>query len=263
METYDSKSCNALQKPYYRPIEAAIRWCNLMSQEVQILGLMGSDTVPRQGMFPYWPCLKANTEKIFDAIANKDIPCGRNGRTVRQGEQVNETKITVRHTDLKAWIAQHYPDTKPAFLFDETERSTHHAINADSFRALQADRDAMRTRLEAQFEKANADLDAAQQEIEKATKWAEKTVAELDSLRAAVDGQSAPGARAETTYMNIIGGLLGLMLGTTPGGQRGSAYESQAAIISALLAHHSGKPGIADSTLEQKFAEANRSIKAT
>jgi len=54
-----------------------------------------------------------------------------------------------------------------------------------------------------------------------------------------------------------------LMLGTTPGGQKGSAYDSQAAIISALLAHHGGKPGIADSTLEQKFADANRSIKAT
>lgn len=69
--------------------------------------------------------------------------------------------------------------------------------------------------------------------------------------------------RKETTYLNIIGGLLGLMLGTTPGGQKGSAYESQAAIISAMLAHHGGKPGIADSTLEQKFSEANRSIKAS
>lgn len=263
METYDSKSCNALQKPYYSPIEAAIRWCNLMSQEVQILGMMGTDTVPRQGLFPQWPCLKANTEKILDAIENKDIPYGRDGKTVPKGEQVAKHRITVRHTDLKAWIAQHYPAPLPAFLFDETERNTHPSINADSFRALQADRDAMRTQLEAQLEAAKAARDAAQQEIERATKWAVGAVAELDSLRAAVDGQSAPGARAETTYMNIIGGLLGLMLGTTPGGQKGSAYESQAAIISALLAHHGGKPGIADSTLEQKFAEANRSIKAT
>jgi len=68
--------------------------------------------------------------------------------------------------------------------------------------------------------------------------------------------------RAETTYLNIIGGLLELMLSTTPGGQKGSVYTSQASIISALLADHRGKPGIADSTLEQKFAEAKRSIKA-
>ncbi len=68
--------------------------------------------------------------------------------------------------------------------------------------------------------------------------------------------------RKETTYLNIIGGLLGLMLGTTHGGQKGSVYGSQAAIISALLAHYSNKPGMGDTTLEQKFAEANRSIKA-
>ena len=86
---------------------------------------------------------------------------------------------------------------------------------------------------------------------------------ECESLRAMVDKQTATSPRAETTYLNIIGGLLDLMLGTTPGGQKGSAYVSQAAIISALLAHHSGKPGIADSTLEQKFADAKRSIKAT
>ena len=69
--------------------------------------------------------------------------------------------------------------------------------------------------------------------------------------------------RAETTYLNIIGGLLGLMLGTTPGGKKGSAYDSQTAVIDALLAHHGDKQGIAKSTLEQKFADANRSIKAT
>lgn len=45
-------------------------------------------------------------------------------------------------------MSKHYPDQKPAFLFDETERSTHNAINADSFRALQVDRDAARARLE-------------------------------------------------------------------------------------------------------------------
>ena len=35
------------------------------------------------------------------------------------------------------------------------------------------------------------------------------------------------------------------------------------AVTAEVLAHHGGKPGIADSTLEQKFADANRSIKAT
>jgi len=66
--------------------------------------------------------------------------------------------------------------------------------------------------------------------------------------------------RAETTYQNIIGGLLGLMLGKTPAGKAQSVFESQSAIISALLAHHDGKPGISSRTLEEKFAEAKRSL---
>ncbi len=86
---------------------------------------------------------------------------------------------------------------------------------------------------------------------------------ERDSLRAIVEKMSAPGDRAETTYMNIIGGLLALMLGKSPAGKAQSVYESQAAIISAMLAHHEGKPGIAARTLEEKFAAAKRSLNGT
>ena len=86
---------------------------------------------------------------------------------------------------------------------------------------------------------------------------------ERDSLAAMVEKMNVPGARAETTYLNIIGGLLGLMLGKSPAGVQQSVFQNQGAIISALLAHHGSKPGISDSTLENKFADANRSIKAT
>jgi hypothetical protein len=70
------------------------------------------------------------------------------------------------------------------------------------------------------------------------------------------------GMRAETTYLNIIGGLLGLMLSKSPAGKPYSSFESQAAIILALLAHHDGKPGISPRTLEDKFAAAKRSLNA-
>jgi hypothetical protein len=71
------------------------------------------------------------------------------------------------------------------------------------------------------------------------------------------------GERAETTYLNIIGGLLALMLSKSPAGMAQSVFDSQAAIISELLAHYENKPGIAKRTLEEKFAEANRSLKST
>ncbi len=66
--------------------------------------------------------------------------------------------------------------------------------------------------------------------------------------------------RAETTYLNIIGALVDVMLSQSPGGQRYSSFNSQADVISALLAHHEGKPGLSQRTLEDKLAAARREL---
>lgn len=71
------------------------------------------------------------------------------------------------------------------------------------------------------------------------------------------------GLREEVTYLNIIGGLLNLMLTTTPGGQKISQFTSQSAVIDALEIHYPGKQGLKRSTLEQKFSQAKRSILAS
>jgi hypothetical protein len=170
---------------------------------------------------------------------------------VPAGEQVAQHRLTIRHADLKEWMQKRYPDQKPAFLFDDIERTTHAAINADTFRALQADRDALKARIE-----------KATEMYRELKKERDDVSGERDSLRAIVEKMSAPNERAETTYLNIIGGLLELMLGKTPAGNPQSVYDSQAAIISALLAYHSGKSGIAARTLEEKFAASKRSIKS-
>jgi hypothetical protein len=68
--------------------------------------------------------------------------------------------------------------------------------------------------------------------------------------------------REETTYLNIIGGLLHLMRAVTPAGKPQSVFESESAIVGALLAEFSGKPGITKRTLEGKFAEAKRGLSA-
>lgn len=249
MEDYDPKSCNALQKPYYRPIEAALRWCGLNAHESLILQITGDSLIPQPSDFPQWPCLRANAELIYDAIINGDLPKGRDGRPVPQDEQVAKGRLTIRHTHLKAWMAQHFPDQKPAFLFDDLERSAHSAINADSFRALQADRDALRA------------------ELDKAEAWANEILAqkaaleaECNALRLMAERGSEPAARAVTTYLNIIGAIVDVLLGKTPTGQPMSRFESQSAIIDSLLSHFPGKPGISRTTLEVKFAEARRSL---
>jgi len=194
MNGYDAKSCNALEKPFYRPVEAAIRWCGLIAHEAEILMQLDNDCIPKTGQFPQWPCLQANTEKILDAIMNGDIPYGRDGQTVAAREHVARSRLTVRHTDLREWMAKHYPDQKPAFLFDEIERKTHAAINADAFMALQADRDAAR----AELEKAKALAADAIREMDALR-------AERDSLRAMVDKGLTPTER--NTLLTIIAAL--------------------------------------------------------
>ena len=77
------------------------------------------------------------------------------------------------------------------------------------------------------------------------------------------DDNQCLGDRAETTYLNIIGGLVELMLGKTPAGKDQSVFKSQAAIIEALLHNYPNKPGIAESTLKAKFAEARKRLDDT
>jgi hypothetical protein len=224
-------------------VEAALRWCNLIQHEGIILQSLGDDHIPKTGQFPDWPCLQANTEKILDAILHGEIPHGRDGTSVRAGEHVARPRLTVRHTDLREWMVKYHPGSKPAFLFDEIERSAHAAINADSFRALQADRDAARAELE-------------QTRISGRAVVAERDslLGELNSLRAMVDKVAVPGERAESTYLTIIGALLVLVRNPDSG------RDSDAAVIRELIDYFHGKPGISKTTLENKFAEARRRL---
>ena len=248
-DEYNPKSCSALEKPFYRPIEVAIRWCNLIKYEETILNKVQDESVPGPGMFPQWPCLRVNAEKVLDAILSKELPYGRDGRTVNPGEQVAKHRLTIRHSDLKNWMQKNYPDQKPAFLFDEVERSTHTAINKEAFLALQVERDALNVRLG----KATEVYKALKQECEMIS-------VERDLLKQNIEKLGSPNDRAETTYLNIIGGLLQLLLGKTPSGKAHSVFINQEAIISALLEYFPNKAGIATRTLQEKFAAAKRNI---
>ncbi|MGF6757476.1 hypothetical protein [Paraburkholderia sp. GAS42] len=89
--------------------------------------------------------------------------------------------------------------------------------------------------------------------------------AALREFEQSLQGEPAAnlGRREESTYLNIIGGLLHLLLGESPGsGKKYSAFASQDAVIEGLLAHFPATPGISKRTLESKFAAANRSVDA-
>ena len=56
--------------------------------------------------------------------------------------------------------------------------------------------------------------------------------------------------------------MLDLMLGQSPSGVPYSSFKTQEAVVSALVAHHSGAMGIAERTLNGKFATARRRLRS-
>ena len=86
---YDLNSFRSIEKLFYSPIEAAIRWCDLIAHEAQILELTWDTPGRIIHGFPQWPCLHINTEKILDAIRNHELPYGALGTTVAPGTPVD------------------------------------------------------------------------------------------------------------------------------------------------------------------------------
>ena len=253
---WEDDSCEQVQSYftiYPVPVAAAL-WCGVPANEIDEHLKIAVQVHRAVYRHPYIKCLEPRCRAMHEAIDKGALLVSRESGKSFDGttDHVAPEWRHVTRQNLKEWIAREFPADKPEFLFDEVERKTHSAINADAFRALQADRDAVRV------------------ELEKTKARAADTLVEInamrgerDSLRAMVDKMSAPGDRAETTYLNIIGGLLTLMLGKSPAGKAQSVFDNQTAIIAALLGHHDGKPGISARTLEEKFAAAKRSLTAT
>ena len=214
MDGYNAKSCNALEKPFYRPVEAALRWCGLVAHEAQILQAMGGDVIPKTGQFPQWPCLQKNAEIILDAVMNGNIPHGREGKTVAAGDHVTLAKITVRHTDLRKWFQQHRPQGGlPAFLFDEIERNTHKEYTHEAVQKLQLEKDAAKDearKLRADAEAKGFKIAALEKQIETTgfqIVALEKQITELKINCSSGQHEKPLGPTERNTLLTIIAAL--------------------------------------------------------
>lgn len=237
----------------YRPIEAAIRWCGLLRFEKRILQTLEHRSVPETNEFPRWPLLRLYVERIFDALAHDELPYGKAGsRQPRNSPALDDPALVVRHVELKAWMERYYPGERPSFLFDSVERDLHPAISLSTLQVLLADREAAKAQL-AEMTQAQGLLRAAHEAL--ATEHA-KCAAHDAHMR-------EPSPRSETTYLNIIGGLLTLLLGRSPSGAAYSSFENMDSVISALLAHHEGRPGLSERTLWAKLAQARRHLETS
>lgn len=236
-------------KVYYRPIEAAIRWAGLLRREAYIFRKIGHKQILDPEDFPRWPVLRLYEERLYDAMANHDLPYGKEGITMDNPPLLSDPDLTLRHVDLKAWMSHFYPDQKPEFLFDDVERSLHAAVSVEAIQALLTNR----TVLIQQLAHRNEEWEALKTRFQKLQHDQETQIQTAAK-------QSLPGPRSEATYLCIVGGLLGLLLGQSPSGKRFSSFASMESVIDALVAHHPGHPGMSERTLWTKLAQAKRHL---
>ena len=226
---------------------AAALWCGIPENEVN--KYLNDAIEVSAGIFkhPTVKCLEVKCRAIHDAIIGNVLPVSReNGHIVT--DHITPARRHVSRQHLKDWIAKEFPNKKPSFLFDELEQKSHSAINADTYRALQADRDALNTQIE--------NLRSIIQEI---TNERDIALRENQSLRVTTTKNSAIDHRSETTYLNIIGGLLQLIVT----GAFKNSTSNQVAVVTKLLEKFSKKSGISQRNLDQKFSEANQSIQSS
>lgn len=235
-------------KVFYRPIEASIRWAGLLRYEHVILASSPEPrNLPLSLDCPRLEELRLFTERIYDGILHQELPFGHNGITSNDMSLLEAPDLTVRHTDLKSWMRTHYPEHRPSFLFCRSERMAHPVITMETGQAMLVERHALQSALE----QYRHQLHALQEQHEILLK---------QSAVIPACAQCPISDRAEATYLNIIGSMLDLMLGQSPSGMPYSSFRTQEAIVSALIAHHSGVMGIAERTLNGKFATARRKL---
>ncbi len=237
---HESLEYSLASKVYYRPIEAAIRWCGLIEHEQRILHLLKDKRLPDEDDFPQWPYLRLNTERIFDAIINRELPWGIGGVTASDEPRIEDPRLTIRHVDLYAWMGRYYPDHRPSFLFERPESLT---VN-DSVPDAGAEREVLNQRIQ----QLHREIRLLHSQYGSFVKQGSDEV------------RSELGPRAETAYLHIIGGLLELLLGHSPAGHPYSSFRTQEAVIDAMVAHYRGRLGISERTLAGKFAAARRAL---
>lgn len=195
---WENDSCEHVQSYYsiYPVPVAAALWCGVPPNEIDEhlkLAVLVHCAIYRH---PYIKCLEPRCRAIHEAIEKGALQVSReNGKSFDGSTQhVAPDRRHVTRQNLKDWIALEFPSDKPEFLFDEIERKTHTAINADAFRALQVDRDALKARIE----KAADVYRNMMQELDTIKR-------ERDSLRAKVD--KAMTTTERNTLLTIIAGL--------------------------------------------------------
>ncbi|MDP8287016.1 MAG: hypothetical protein RAP03_10065 [Candidatus Electryonea clarkiae] len=257
-QKWKNDNCEAMKAHYavYSIPKAAALWCGVPENQIEKI-LKEATQIHPTGLgrciweHPDVPCLEYRSRAIAEATEDGSLLHGREDGEPISGEHVAYERRHIFGRNLRKWIEEKFPNDKPAFLFDDIERSTHTSISADAYRALKAEHDKLDKRLEnakSEYIKLREEKDAIKDE--------------RDSLLATVAKSGLPGDRAETTYQNIIAALLDCIAGNLPGAEKHPSFPSEAKLIEAIDQHFDGYSGLSKSNLSRKFPEAKRALQS-
>ncbi|MDP4743752.1 MAG: hypothetical protein NWS22_02795 [Porticoccaceae bacterium] len=265
--TWETDNCAAMKAHYaiYSIPLAAALWCGVPEEQVAKV-LEEAKQLSTTGLGrSIWthhkvPCIEPRSRAIAEAIADGSLPHGREGaQSVANGEHVAYERRHFFGRDLRKWMEKAFPNEKPPFLFDDIERNTHAAINADAYRALIAERDTLATRLE-NAKTENQKLRQEKGDLERINQ----------SLEAMTEKMNVPAERAEISYLNMIAALLDVITEGIPSTETTSSkigpaaeFKSEAKLITAIAHHYRDINGLSKSNLERKFPAAKRTLNAS
>lgn len=155
-DSWKEDNCAAMKAHYaiYSIPHAAALWCGVDNDLIeQVLNEVTSISQSGFGRsvwrHPDAPCLEPRSRAIAEAIEAGELPHGReDAETLAEGDYAAYERRHIFGRDLKIWMGKAFPNEKPAFLFDDIEQNTHSSIGADSYRALKAERDTLKVRVE-------------------------------------------------------------------------------------------------------------------
>ena len=154
-DSWKEDNCQSMKAHYavYSVPQAAALWCGVPENTLQQIvneatQLSGVGFGRGVWMHSLVPCLEPRSRAIAEAIESGDLPHGREDAQTVENDHVAYERRHVFGRELKKWMEKAFPNEKPAFLFDDIEQNSHSSITAESYRALKAERDALKGRVE-------------------------------------------------------------------------------------------------------------------
>lgn len=138
----------------------ALLWCGVpeedLKNEHELCIQEGSSGIS-QGIFnhPHISCVRVKTGILARATEEDKIKFSRDGGSEGYLKDIGHVawqRRQITGNSLKNFLIEYYPNEKPSFLFNEYERGINENITIEAYQTLEAERDALKVRLDKAIE---------------------------------------------------------------------------------------------------------------